>query len=459
MKYLFTTLQFIESDFYGRVTDELRRLGDEAEHVVWSRRSAGDLRAKGYKVSLMPDAMRALPPFDVEAEQTRILDTYETPTIRDIYKTDWPCAGRSEAECVERTVRHFLALERIIDEAQPDVIVPEVGSESMRTVTHLVGLQRGIPVFFLFYTIFDDPLRLYANTMHAPIVPQEEVRPLTPAEREEVEDFISRFKARAAPIRKHRKSRVTRETLRQFVRHVFTRVALERDNDYLTPTHYVRNWARENLHAAALSSLYTSVPTDRRFVYFPLHVTDDYKIKRVIPHCVDQAMLIRQVADSLPHGYDVVLKEHPLSIGRNPYGMLRRLTKLPNVRLVNPYESSHLLIQRAEAVIVISSTVGLEALMYDKPVLTMGEPFYAGYGVTLDLSNFKHIRERVPQVLEFRPDHDRILEFLHAAKRACYPGRPVLVNQSDKNARELAESLHRAAREGVTARPEQAVLT
>jgi CDP-glycerol glycerophosphotransferase (TagB/SpsB family) len=188
-------------------------------------------------------------------------------------------------------------------------------------------------------------------------------------------------------------------------------------------------------------------------------VTDDYKIKRVIPHCVDQAMLITQVADSLPHGYDVVLKEHPLSLGRNAHSMLRKLSRIPNVKLVEPYMSSHELIRRSEAVVVISSTVGLEALMYDKPVLTMGEPFYAGYGVTLDLSNFKYIRERVPEVLGFRPDHERVLQFLHAAKRACYPGRPVTVNQSDENAREMAESLHRAARDGVATREAQPAFT
>ena len=55
---------------------------------------------------------------------------------------------------------------------------------------------------------------------------------------------------------------------------------------------------------------------------------------------------------------------------------------MPNVRLVAPHTSSHELIRRAEAIAVISSTVGLEALLYGKPVLTLGQPFYSGYGVT-----------------------------------------------------------------------------
>ena len=73
---------------------------------------------------------------------------------------------------------------------------------------------------------------------------------------------------------------------------------------------------------------------------------------------------------------------------------------------------------------MISSTVGLEALLYEKPVLTLGDPFYAGFGVTLDVHSFAEITERVPELLRFRPDPERIRRFLHAAMRNCYPGAP-----------------------------------
>ena len=42
---------------------------------------------------------------------------------------------------------------------------------------------------------------------------------------------------------------------------------------------------------------------------------------------------------------------------------------------------------------MISSTVGLEALLYGKPVLTLGQPFYSGYGVTVDVDSFREIRD------------------------------------------------------------------
>ena len=135
-----------------------------------------------------------------------------------------------------------------------------------------------------------------------------------------------------------------------------------------------------------------------------------------------------------------------MSVGRNSLGMLRRLARIENVRLLDPHTSSHELIQRSEGIVVISSTVGLEALMYAKPVLTLGQPFYSGYGVTLDVDSFREIRDQVPALLEFRPERERILQFLHAAMRRCYPGAPVLVDSSDANALALADSLDSAAR-------------
>ena len=453
MRFLFCTLQFDESDFYGRVGRELERRGHEVTHVAYSRRSAR--RLGGH---CLPEEMARLGPLDVDAEAKRIERTYDTPSLRDVYLTDWPLRGRSECYCVERTVRHFVALERIFDAVAPDVLVPEVGSETMRTAAHLIGLQRTVRVLFVFYTIFPNPLRLYEDTMHAGIVAPEEVRELSDDERREVERFIADFTARGTPIRLYRAARATLKTGRDFARHVLVRAAQERDNEYLVPGRYVANYVRENLRAAALRRYYQPVPTERPFVYFPLHVTDDYKIKRVIPHCVDQAALIEQVADALPQGHELVIKEHPLSIGRNSIGLIHRLTRRPNIRLVEPRTSSHELIRRARAIVVISSTVGLEALLYGRPVLTLGQPFYSGYGVTLDVDSFRELRPKVTEVLEFEPDRERIVRFLHAAMRSCFPGAPVAIDPSEQNARRLAASLDAAARgRGAARGPDRAV--
>lgn len=447
MRFLVLTLVGgAESRFYGDVTEELTRLGHECSHVTWSPHAARVLRKRGFAATAIPDELdAALEGRDVAAEARRIAESYEIRSLRDVYRTDPACKDLSEEQAIRRTVGHFLVMERVFDEQRPDVVVPEVGSETMRTAAHVIALARGIDVLFLFYTLFPNPLRLYANTMHAPIVPEDEVRPLEPAERDEVESFIARFTAADKPIRAYRAPRVNPRTLRDFARHIAVAATYDRPNEYLRPHRFVTNYVRERSRAAAARPLYEPLgDAPRPFVYFPLHVTDDYKIKRVIPHCVDQAALIELVAAFLPEGMDLVVKEHPMSIGRNPLGLLKRLAAVENIRLVEPYTSSHDLIRRSEAIAVISSTVGLEALLHGRPVLTMGQPFYSGYGVTLDVDSFREVPDAVGELLRFEPDRERTLQFLHACMRRCKPGKPFLVDASVENARTLAGSLHDA---------------
>lgn len=446
MRFLHTTLMTYESEFYGLVGDELERRGHAVTQVSVSRAAARRLRAEGIDARCLADEARSAgEPASLEAEVKRLEATYPIPHLRSVYATDWPCRGRSEAWCLRRTVQHFRALERVFDEVQPDVVLPEVGNETIRVAAHLIALARGIPTLFLLHTIFPGPLRVYVDTLHAPIAPLEELRPLSAAEQEEVEAFRRSFTAAATPIRQYRRVPIELRRVRVFAGHVRRKLTDDRDNDYLRPWRLLRQNVSEWLRARAARPFYDPLDADRPFVYFPLHVTDDYKITRIIPHCVDQASLVEQVADALPQGYDLVLKEHPMSLGRNSIRLLRRLRSRPNVRLVAPFTSTHELIRQSRAVAVISSTVGLEALLYDKPVLTLGQPYYAGFGVTLDVDSFAEIRTAVPALLRFRPDPERVRQFLHLCMRHCHPGQPLLVDRSPENARVVADTLERAA--------------
>jgi hypothetical protein len=455
MRFLFATLQHAESDFYGRVGRELRRRSSHnVAHLTYSRRAAMVLRRQGDEAYCLPDLMKDVRPAGSwDAEAARIVAQYPIPSLHEVYRTDLPCRDNPDDRyCVERTVRHFLAIERLFERLQPDVVVPEVGNESIRTVSDLVGQDRGARTLFLMYTIFDDPLRLYANTMDAPIVAPAEVRPLAPEEEAELDDFIHRYMARNVPSREYREVALSPGRFRVAARHFAVRALWDRDNDYLRPASWAARDLGELVRGRLARALYTHDLPDRPFVYFPLQVADDYKILKLRPHCVHQETIVEQVADALPPGVDLVVKEHPMSIGRNPLGMLRRLARAPHIHLVDPRQSSLELAKASAGVVTVSSSVGLEALLCETPVLTLATPFYAGYGVTLDLEDLREISQKAPDLLEFKPEPERTRRFLHAAMRRCWPGAPVLVDSSDENAAILAGTLDRAAT-GELARP------
>lgn len=445
MRFLFVTLQKVESDFYGRVGVELAARGHQVVHLTFSRRAASQLRKQGFEVHVFPELIAALGPLSADREANRIAERYDSPTFRDIYMADPMCKGRSEEWCVQRTVRHVVAMETLLDSSRPDVVVPEVGNETIRTAAHLVGMARGIPILLLGYTIFPHPLMLCADTLDAPLVRHEDVRQLGPEESAEVDAFVREFTAEDKPIRPYRSRPITVGRWRTLIRHIVVRATWDRDNDYLKPLDWSLALVAERLRPRLARRLYRSLDPAKPFVYFPLHLAEDYKLQRLIPEWSDQEWVINQVARALPHGVELVVKEHPIAVGKYSLRKLARIARIRNVRLVDPYTSSQHLIRQASAVSVISSTVGLEALLHEKPVLTLGRPYYAGFGVTLDVEAARDIRHMVPAVLDFRPDAELIRRFLHAGMRRCYPGAPVLVDRSDENARVVAESLEAGA--------------
>jgi hypothetical protein len=285
--------------------------------------------------------------------------------------------------------------------------------------------------------------------MHAPIVAPDSLRELSAEESAQVHGFRQAFVARNEPIRPLRHHRITSRRLRRLGGYVAVYVRERGESPYLRPGRWALEFAQGAARARLARLSYSPLGRGRPYVYFPLHDTEDYKIKRVIPQFADQVPVVEGLAAALPAGHDLVLKEHPKSVGQNRLALLRRLSRIDNVRLVPPETSSHDLIHNADAVAVISSTVGLEALLHQRPVLTFGRPFYSGFGVTVDIDSPAELPEAVPELLSFRPDTERIDRFLHAAMSVCRPGAPVLVDDSEENAQLLASSLDAAAREQV----------
>src|SRR6478735_3203796 len=200
MRFLFATIQSFESDFYGRVGEQLTARGHDVRHVTYSRRSARRLAARG----LHAHSVRArLEP--AGADVRGILALYGRDALSEAERIDRPSAGRSDASVRRRTLAHVRVVERLFDDGSPDVLVSEPGSELLRSVAHLVARERGVPTVWPAYTIFPAPLRLPVDAIQAPIVPEAELRPLTAHEREELERFRDEFTVQAKPIRAPRR--------------------------------------------------------------------------------------------------------------------------------------------------------------------------------------------------------------------------------------------------------------
>jgi hypothetical protein len=129
--------------------------------------------------------------------------------------------------------------------------------------------------------------------------------------------------------------------------------------------------------------LAANVDWDRPYVYYPLHFEPE---RTTVPDgglFTIQTDAIRRLADALPTGWQVLVKEHPRQFRRgNLWPRVRsleyyhRLAADPRVRLVPLETSTEELIARSRVVATISGTSGWEALQIGKPAIVFGYPWY-----------------------------------------------------------------------------------
>lgn len=161
--------------------------------------------------------------------------------------------------------------------------------------------------------------------------------------------------------------------------------------------------------------------TSKNYYYFPLHVPFDSQLtQRGLPF-YDQASLIQTISNYLPYGSKLLVKEHPMGRGYYKTSDLKKLSSIPNVVLLPVTTNSHDILPNAKAIFVINSSVGYEALMYGKTVVTFGRSFYRKQGLTIDINSLYDLETVFDKIENHSVKEEDVLKFLYRVKKNTYP--------------------------------------
>ena len=108
------------------------------------------------------------------------------------------------------------------------------------------------------------------------------------------------------------------------------------------------------------------------YVYYALQVEPESNFQGYSPEYFYQLSAIISLARDLPAGVALVVKEHLPAAGRRPDLFHKQIQLLKNVVFVDVRESGLELARNARAVATINGTVGQEAAVMGKPVITFG---------------------------------------------------------------------------------------
>lgn len=174
-----------------------------------------------------------------------------------------------------------------------------------------------------------------------------------------------------------------------------------------------------------------SLASDAPFLFVPLQVPDDSQMTLFAGWCGGLEGFINALAEvshNLPEGWHLRLKEHPSSKVRVTPLIQAHITDGARIVLDNDTDS-FAQIRASEGVVTINSSMGLQAMFWDKPVVTTGDALFNIEGVVTQAASLADLGDilRGGRTLKFdAPLRRRVLTWLARDYYIVFDGTKLL---------------------------------
>lgn len=162
----------------------------------------------------------------------------------------------------------------------------------------------------------------------------------------------------------------------------------------------------------------------RYYAFFPLHVEPEITLLVYSKPYLNQIEAIRLFSHNLPVGMELIVKEHPVAIGKRPVGYYKKLLEIPNVRLADPSTSSRELVANAALITVIAGSIGIEGLILKKPVVVLGNVPYSFVPSSMirNVKNPEILGNEIRDLIEnYEHDEEALISYVAASINNSVP--------------------------------------
>ena len=173
-----------------------------------------------------------------------------------------------------------------------------------------------------------------------------------------------------------------------------------------------------------LQNLDNNIP--EKSIFFPLHFQPEESTLVKGINYANQIALIEHISKSIPLGYTLIVKEHPLGRGNRPLWQYKHIESFYNVKMVEL--PSNGIIQKVDLIISISGTIGIESLVNDKPIIMLGKTYYMfDESLFHYLDNINRLDELIYKIVvkkETNITKEKVDRFLLAYLKSLKPQAP-----------------------------------
>lgn len=442
---IYVSLAMNQVKFFHELGCLAQERGESVAHICFHEAGSAWLGAQGALV-FNPFAYNAEPPPFSE---------YDIDDPLSLVAHERAAYEQSDNKALLRKFRrHLGAVVQIFDEiaAQhfcPIRVVQELGGFLSVLAVFYEARRRNIDNYFLEPSFFRRRFFLVKNSLAALRVAGPNSSTVSADVQSYIQDTLRKYSL-VIPMKDHLHYRRPLRKLfdvrnwRRLIEKVVDKYLCGRQEEFSHIGGHVSRHLRMFWNNVRLHRHYRHFLPRGKFLYYPLHVPADIALTLRSPTYLDQMRLIDEVAKLVPKDWSIVVKEHPAQVGAMPANKLvNMLKKRSNVIILDPSINNFEILKEAELVLTVNSKAGVEALLFQRPVVVLGDAFYQSCSLVTSIGELAALSVLIAAGEYRKPyTHEDTLRYFQDIWQASQPGE--IYDVAPANIEQFAHSLNSA---------------
>ena len=414
---VFVVIAKRDAPFYANIADELMKSGYTIGFISFYE-PAYDLLASNERVVWHPFKKVESEALDIDVESEYVF------TLNDFIRHEQVTSFvdvrqlRSRASTYIESLKTFFTLHKV------ELVVQEIGGFVGNLSVYYAARKCSVPHMFIEPSFFKNRAFFFLNSMGPYRVNLYDVNNQEKVTEDDAIEYIHHY---SSPFSKVLNRRNWDAFFSKIIDIYFSKKHVEFGYPLRKATvqlrYFMNYW---QLRAVNRYESLDTVKSKGKIVYFPLHVPDDFQLTVRSPEFHNQVELINFIASNLPQGYRLATKEHPAMKGSLSPRDIKRFIVYDNVSIIEPSTNNYQILKECDLVITVNSKSGFEGVLHHKPVITLSDTFYTGYGLTIDIHSLDELRKVLYTLRSEKPDikislsDDKITSFVSELYRNTY---------------------------------------
>ena len=361
--------------------------GQRFSHIVHPRFHRGNYPGDGSRADVrFFRESRDFPVAEIDRDFLGSLECDRVPTVHNMILGDRVVSKLDYQEALGYATFLARRLRDLFAELKPDAVI--VGFDAIHAGLGLaVARSLGIPAFALHFSVIPAGMACFCDRL-TPAARVVVKRPDPAVVESMAEHALDRFlqreivpRAYLAPpplplwgkaLKLPARARAAVRTMRN--KHSREIIKFTESRNRYSVSSVLNTYLDKAMSRRAIEGVPTlTAPPDGPFILFGLHMQPESSIDVWAPFFSNQMWVIELLARSVPPTHKLLIKIHKSDAANYSLVKLRQMLALPGVELVAPFVDSRQFLERADLLVAIQGTMGLEAALLGKPVIMLGD--------------------------------------------------------------------------------------